>query len=177
MDRVISGERVVLRPVAPRDLPAIRRLGRTPTSIDGFPQPGDPADQPGGLAPQGPQPETPARAVWLLQRRPGRPGKGLGKTTGWIHRAALEHRGVHMWGGIGYGALSAEGFAIARDGQETLLPVDDVVICAGQEPERSLADALTRQGQAVHVIGGASVAAELDAKRAIDEGARLAARL
>ena len=138
---------------------------------------GDPADQPGGLAPQGPQPETPARAVWLLQRRPGRPGKGLGKTTGWIHRAALEHRGVHMWGGIGYGALSAEGFAIARDGQETLLPVDDVVICAGQEPERSLADALTRQGQAVHVIGGASVAAELDAKRAIDEGARLAARL
>lgn len=138
---------------------------------------GDPADQPGGLAPEGPHKEPPAREVWLLQRRPGRPGKGLGKTTGWIHRASLENRGVHMWGGIGYGAITAQGLAITRDGQEDLLPVDDVVICAGQEPERSLADALTQAGRAVHVIGGALVATELDAKRAIDEGARLAAKL
>ncbi|QYZ69394.1 NADPH-dependent 2,4-dienoyl-CoA reductase [Neotabrizicola shimadae] len=138
---------------------------------------GDPAEEPGGLAPEGPKPAAPAREVWLLQRRPGRPGKGLGKTTGWIHRASLDNRGVHMWGGIGYGAITADGLAITRDGQDGVLPVDDVVICAGQEPERSLADTLTRAGRAVHVIGGASVATELDAKRAIDEGARLAAQL
>lgn len=137
----------------------------------------DPALVPGGLAPEGPRPEPAPREVWLLQRRPGRPGKGLGKTTGWIHRAALEHRGVRMWGGVTYGALTGAGLEIMRDGEPMLLPVDDVVICAGQEPETALAGELAAAGITAEVIGGAALATELDAKRAIDEGVRLASRL
>lgn len=139
---------------------------------------GDPATTRGGLIP--PQPEAPAREVWLLQRKPEKPGRGLGKTTGWIHRAALAAKGVKMIGGINYERITPEGLEISygptREKPETL-PVDTVVLCAGQLPDRSLAEALTAAGIAHHIIGGADVAAELDAKRAIDQGARLAARL
>ena len=139
---------------------------------------GDPAEVPGGLAPGGPAPEAPAREVHLLQRSPGKPGKGLGKTTGWIHRAALAMKAVRMEGGIAYQGITAEGLVIRRgEGAPETLPVDTVVICAGQEPNRTLSAALTAAGIAHHLIGGADVAAELDAKRAIDQAARLAARL
>ena len=136
---------------------------------------GDPALTPGGLAE--PAPDAPARQVWLLQRKAEKPGRGLGKTTGWIHRAALQAKGVKMLGGVAYDRITDEGLWITRDGQPELLAVDDVVLCAGQLPERGLYDRLVAAGIAVHVIGGADVAAELDAKRAIDQGARLAASL
>ncbi|MEF3047949.1 NADPH-dependent 2,4-dienoyl-CoA reductase [Pseudotabrizicola sp. L79] len=138
---------------------------------------GDPAQVPGGLAADGPAPEAPAREIWLLQRKAEKPGRHLGKTTGWIHRAALQMKGVRMLGGVTYKAIIDEGFLIERDGKEELLPVDDVVLCAGQVPQRGLADDLLAAGRVVHVIGGADVAAELDAKRAINQGARLAAQL
>ncbi len=138
---------------------------------------GDPADTAGGLAPAGPQPEPPARDVYLLQRKAEKPGRGLGKTTGWIHRAALAMKGVTMRGGVAYEAISATGIRLGTsDGPEDLA-VDTVVLCAGQVPNRALSDALTAAGIAHHLIGGADVASELDAKRAIDQGARLAARL
>lgn len=136
---------------------------------------GDPAITPGGLAE--PSPDAPTRQVWLLQRKAEKPGRGLGKTTGWIHRAALQAKGVKMWGGVSYDRITEEGLWITRDGKPELLPVDDVVLCAGQVPERGLYDRLVAAGVKVHVIGGADVAAELDAKRAIDQGARLAAAL
>ena len=126
-----------------------------------------------------PQPEAPAREVWLLQRSPGRPGKRLGKTTGWIHRATLKAKGVHMLGGVRYLGMDDQGLLIEVDGAQRRLPVDTVVVCAGQEPRRELHDALRALGSTVpvHLIGGADVAAELDAKRAIDQGSRLAAAL
>ena len=136
---------------------------------------GDPAETPGGLCE--PTPEPPAREVWLLQRKAEKPGRGLGKTTGWIHRAALAAKGVKMLGGVSYERITDEGLWITRDGQPQLLAVDDVVLCAGQLPARGLYDRLVAAGTTAHVIGGADVAAELDAKRAIDQGARLAARL
>ena len=138
----------------------------------------DPAfDAPGGLAK--PRPEPPARQVWLLQRSPGKPGARLGKTTGWIHRATLKAKGVKMLGGVEYLGVDDEGLHIRIDGSEQLLPVGNVVVCAGQEPQRELQAALQAAGVStpVHLIGGADVAAELDAKRAIDQGSRLAARL
>ncbi|MGL4415047.1 oxidoreductase [Roseinatronobacter monicus] len=137
----------------------------------------DPADAPGGLAPAGPQPEAPARSVTLVQRKTGKPGKGLGKTTGWIHRAALAAKNVRMIGGLEYRRITDDGLLVLRDGQEELLEADTIVLCTGQDPLRDLADALEGAGKAVHVIGGADVAAELDAKRAIDQAARLAATL
>ncbi|WFE75452.1 NADPH-dependent 2,4-dienoyl-CoA reductase [Roseinatronobacter sp. S2] len=138
---------------------------------------GDPSDAPGGLAPDGPHPQPSARSVTLVQRKAAKPGKGLGKTTGWIHRASLAAKGVRMLGGMEYRRITAEGLVIARDGEEETLPADTVILCTGQEPLRMLADALIATGKTVHVIGGADVAAELDAKRAIDQGARLAATL
>jgi 2,4-dienoyl-CoA reductase (NADPH2) len=139
---------------------------------------GDPEAFRGGLVPARPEPA--ARQVTLLQRKPGRPGKSLGKTTGWIHRARLAARGVAMLGGVNYEEITSRGLSIshgpARERPE-LLEVDTVVICAGQEPNRALADALRALGAAPHVIGGADVAVELDAKRAIDQGSRLAARI
>lgn len=132
-------------------------------------------EQRGGLKP--PQPEAPARQVWLLQRTEGRPGGRLNKTTGWVHRATLKNKQVIMLGGVTYDRFDDQGLHITVDGQPQVLPVNHVVVCAGQEPNRSLADALTSQGQRVHVIGGADVAAELDAKRAIAQGTRLAAEL
>ena len=133
---------------------------------------------PGGL--RRPQPEPPAREIWLLQRSPGKPGARLGKTTGWIHRAALKAKSVRMLGGVEYLGVDDAGFRIRvreRDGEgtEQRLAVDHVVVCAGQEPRRELQSALEAAGQRAHLIGGADVAAELDAKRAIDQGSRLAA--
>jgi len=129
----------------------------------------------GGLAPA--MPEAPQRQVWLLQRSEGRPGARLNKTTGWVHRATLKAKQVAMLGGVTYDRFDDEGLHITVDGQPQVLPVDNVIICAGQEPNRALADALTAAGLKSHVIGGADVAAELDAKRAIDQGTRLAAML
>ncbi|MCT8159093.1 NADPH-dependent 2,4-dienoyl-CoA reductase [Pseudoruegeria sp. SHC-113] len=141
---------------------------------------GDPEETRGGLASDGPQPHAPARAVTLLQRKAQKPGKGLGKTTGWIHRAALQMKGVKMVGGVNYEKIDAEGLHVshgeARENPQ-VIPADTVVICAGQVSDRSLADALAATGKPVHVIGGADVAAELDAKRAINQGTRLAASL
>lgn len=137
----------------------------------------DPAEAPGGLAPTGPQPEASARQVTLVQRKAGKPGKGLGKTTGWIHRASLAAKGVQMLGGLEYRRITSEGMVVAKDGQEEVLTADTIILCTGQEPLRDLVDALAAQGTEAHVIGGADVAAELDAKRAIDQGARLAAAL
>ncbi|MES2665371.1 MAG: NADPH-dependent 2,4-dienoyl-CoA reductase [Pseudomonadota bacterium] len=137
----------------------------------------DPLTDRGGLAPTGPAPDAPARQVWLLQRRAEKPGRGLGKTTGWIHRAALAMKRVRMMGGVTYDAITPEGVQVTINGEAQMLAVDNVVLCAGQVPDRHLSDALTAAGVAHHVIGGADVAAELDAKRAINQGARLAARL
>ena len=136
----------------------------------------DPTFQgPGGLAK--PRPDAPAREVWLLQRSAGRPGSRLGKTTGWIHRAALKMKGVKAHGGVEYLKVDDAGFHVRIDGVETLLPVDHVVVCAGQEPLRELEVPLRSAGIAVQRIGGADFAAELDAKRAIAQGTRVAAAL
>jgi len=124
-----------------------------------------------------PQPEAPARKVWLLQRSPGKPGARLGKTTGWIHRATLKAKGVKMLGGVEYLGVDDAGLHIRVEGHEQTLPVDHVVICAGREPRRDLHVALLAAGVDAHLIGGADVAAELDAKRAINQGSRLAATL
>jgi 2,4-dienoyl-CoA reductase (NADPH2) len=124
-----------------------------------------------------PEPEPPAREIWLLQRSAGKPGARLGKTTGWIHRATLKAKGVKMLGGVEYRGVEPAGLRIAVDGKERLLEVDDIVICAGQEPLRELVEPLQAAGKSPHLIGGADLAAELDAKRAIDQGSRLAARL
>ncbi|WP_284448803.1 NADPH-dependent 2,4-dienoyl-CoA reductase [Pseudoxanthomonas mexicana] len=124
-----------------------------------------------------PQPEPPAREVWLLQRSPGKPGARLGKTSGWVHRATLKAKQVKMLGGVEYLGVDDAGLRIKVDGAEHLLPVDHVVVCAGQEPRRELQADLIAAGKTPHLIGGADVAAELDAKRAIDQGSRLAARL
>jgi 2,4-dienoyl-CoA reductase (NADPH2) len=132
-------------------------------------------EQRGGL--KSPQPEPPARQVWLLQRSEGRPGARLNKTTGWVHRTTLKNKQVTMLGGVTYDRFDDDGLHITVDGKALVLAVDHVIVCAGQEPNRSLADALAAQGQRVHVIGGADVAAELDAKRAIAQGTRLAAAL
>ena len=131
--------------------------------------------QRGGLQPASPEP--PARQVWLLQRSDGRPGARLNKTTGWVHRATLKAKQVQMLGNVSYQRFDAEGLHITVAGKPQVLPVDHVVICAGQEPDRSLLDALTAAGLKPHVIGGADVAAELDAKRAIAQGTQLAAAL
>ncbi|MGX9351894.1 FAD-dependent oxidoreductase [Shimia sp. W99] len=141
---------------------------------------GDPEQTPGGLAPQGPQPHAPARQVTLMQRKAKALGKGLGKTTGWIHRAALKMKNVEMLGGVNYEKIDDAGlhisFGEARENPK-VIEVDNVVICAGQLSDRSLAEALEAKGISCHVIGGADVAAELDAKRAINQGTRLAAML
>ncbi len=128
---------------------------------------------PGALAK--PQPEAPERQLWLLQRSPGKPGAKLGKTTGWIHRATLKAKGVKALGGVEYLGVDDKGLRIRVGDQEQLLAVDTVVICAGQEPLRTLVAPLQAAGKTPHLIGGADFAAELDAKRAINQGSRLAA--
>ena len=122
-------------------------------------------------------PERPARQIWLMQRSEGRPGARLNKTTGWVHRATLKNKQVAMLGGVTYERLDEAGLHIAVEGKLQVLPVDNVVVCAGQEPLRKLADALLAMGVTPHIIGGADVAAELDAKRAIAQGTRLASTL
>ena len=131
--------------------------------------------QRGGL--QKPQPEAPARQIWLLQRSEGRPGARLNKTSGWVHRATLKAKQVTMLGNVRYQHFDDQGLHITVDGAPQTLPVDHVVVCAGQEPNRRLADELIAAGLKVHVIGGADVAAELDAKRAIAQGTRLASQI
>ncbi|WP_166417929.1 NADPH-dependent 2,4-dienoyl-CoA reductase [Cochlodiniinecator piscidefendens] len=141
---------------------------------------GDPEVTRGGLADQGSQPEAPAREVILLQRKAEKVGKRLGKTTGWIHRAALKMKNVQMMGGVNYERIDAQGLHVSTgEARENirLLPAETVVLCAGQVPDRSLAEELAAIGITAHVIGGADVAAELDAKRAIDQGVRLGASL
>ncbi len=140
----------------------------------------DPAESRSGLAPEGPQPHPSPRDITLLQRKTEKHGKRLGKTTGWIHRASLKMKDVNFVGGVNYEHIDKEGLTVsfgeARE-NPTLIEADTIVLCAGQLPERSLADALIAKGITPHVIGGADVAAELDAKRAIDQGTRLAAAI
>jgi 2,4-dienoyl-CoA reductase (NADPH2) len=130
---------------------------------------------PGGLTE--PKRSAPPRSVHLFQRKTSKVGAGLGKTTGWIHRTELKHRGVTMTAGATYERIDDEGLHVTVDGTTSVLPVDTVVLCTGQEPQRSLYEELSAAGRSVHLIGGADVAAELDAKRAIDQGTRLAATL
>ncbi|MEU3230980.1 FAD-dependent oxidoreductase [Nocardiopsis alba] len=129
----------------------------------------------GGLT--GPSRVAPPRRVHLLQRRETKVGKDLGKTTGWIHRLELRHRGVEMVAGADYRRIDDEGLHLTVNGEERVLDVDTIVVCAGQDPRRDLADRLIAAGHAVRLIGGADVAAELDAKRAIKQGTELAAAL
>jgi 2,4-dienoyl-CoA reductase (NADPH2) len=127
-----------------------------------------------------PIPAPPARHVFLLQRSSGPQGRNLGKTTGWVHRASLKAKGVQQLSGVNYERVSDDGLHISfgsKRERPQLLEVDNIVVCAGQEPVRDLEDELRRRGIDPHVIGGASVAAELDAKRAIKQGTELAARL
>lgn len=131
--------------------------------------------QAGGLAQ--PQAEPSPRRVHLLQRKSAKVGDQLGKTTGWIHRTSLKARSVAMGSGVAYERIDDTGLHITVDGQPQLLEVDNVVLCAGQEPQRELHAALSAAGCSVHLIGGAAVAAELDAKRAILQGTTLAASL
>ncbi|WP_180978288.1 FAD-dependent oxidoreductase [Halomonas urumqiensis] len=122
------------------------------------------------------RPETP-REVYLLQRKSSKPGKGLGKSTGWVHRASLKHRGVEALAGCEYLGIDADGLHLRVAGEPRLLEVDTVVVCAGQEAVQELLAPLQSEGLEVHVIGGAFEPAELDAKRAIDQGTRVAASL
>ncbi|MFP3515205.1 NADPH-dependent 2,4-dienoyl-CoA reductase [Pseudomonas sp. SIMBA_077] len=132
----------------------------------------------GGVAGIKPDVSAPARQVFLLQRKKTKVGDGLGKTTGWIHRAGLKNKRVRMLNSVEYLSIDNDGLHIRiDDGEPQLLPVDSIVICAGQDPLRELQAGLVAAGQSVHLIGGADVAAELDAKRAINQGSRLAAEL
>ncbi|GHB60363.1 NADPH-dependent 2,4-dienoyl-CoA reductase [Streptomyces cirratus] len=130
---------------------------------------------PGGLV--APERPAPPRRVHLLQRKTTKVGAGLGTTTGWIHRAELKHRGVVSVAGATYDRIDDEGLHITVDGEQRLVPADTVVLCTGQEPRRDLYEALRAAGVDAHLIGGADVAAELDAKRAIRQGTELAASL
>ncbi len=138
----------------------------------------DPANQPGGLV--GAAPEAPARQVTLMQRKAEKPGRSLGKTTGWIHRATLAAKGVRMIGGLNYERITPAGILVSygeRRENPELIAADTIVLCAGQLSNRALADHLFALGRPVHVVGGADIAAELDAKRAIDGAMRLALTL
>ncbi|MCY3878334.1 MAG: NADPH-dependent 2,4-dienoyl-CoA reductase [Rhodobacteraceae bacterium] len=140
----------------------------------------DPEQHRGGLHPSGALPGQPLRQVTLLQRKPTRPGKGLGKTTGWIHRGKLRMKQVEMLSGVDYRRIDNDGVHITLAGNGAsprLIAADTIIICAGQVPERSLAERLQQAGHRPYLIGGAVEAKELDAKRAIDQGSRLAAEL
>ncbi|WP_434670492.1 FAD-dependent oxidoreductase [Klebsiella sp. B345] len=128
----------------------------------------------GGLRPEGPQLEKSPRNIVMLQRKASKPGDGLGKTTGWIHRATLLARGVKMIPAVSYQKIDDEGLHVTIGGEPQVLRVDRVIICAGQEPRRELADPLRAAGKVVHLIGGCDVAMELDARRAIAQGTKLA---
>ncbi|MEU3508275.1 NADPH-dependent 2,4-dienoyl-CoA reductase [Streptomyces longwoodensis] len=130
---------------------------------------------PGGLA--APERPAPPRTVHLLQRKPTKVGAGLGKTTGWIHRTELKHRGVTMVPGVRYDRIDDAGLHLTVGEDSTVLEVDTVVLCTGQEPRRDLYEELLAAGRTPHLVGGADVAAELDAKRAIKQGTEVAAAL
>ncbi|KAA1047931.1 NADPH-dependent 2,4-dienoyl-CoA reductase [Pseudocitrobacter sp. 73] len=130
--------------------------------------------QPGGLRPEGAMLQKSPRKIVMLQRKASKPGDGLGKTTGWIHRATLLSRGVKMIPAVSYQKIDDEGLHITIGGEAQVLKVDHVVICAGQDPQRALAQPLAESGKTVHLIGGCDVAMELDARRAIAQGTRLA---
>ncbi|MDX3782667.1 NADPH-dependent 2,4-dienoyl-CoA reductase [Streptomyces europaeiscabiei] len=130
---------------------------------------------PGGLA--APERPAPPRSVHLLQRKTSKVGAGLGRTTGWIHRTELKHRGVTMVPGVQYDLIDDAGLHVTVDGVRRVLEVDTVVLCTGQDPRRGLYDELIAAGRSAHLIGGADVAAELDAKRAIKQGTEVAAAL
>jgi 2,4-dienoyl-CoA reductase (NADPH2) len=131
----------------------------------------------GGIAGVKAKPEKAARQITILQRKPKKIA-GPGKTTGWIHRAALEAKGVRLLSGVEYIGVEDAGLRIRTpDGAEHLLEVDNVIVCAGQHPNRELEESVRALGKTVHIIGGAFKAAELDAKEAINQGARLAAQV
>ncbi|MCG9712202.1 NADPH-dependent 2,4-dienoyl-CoA reductase [Shewanella insulae] len=121
--------------------------------------------------------EHTSRKIYLLQRKTSKMGKGLGKTTGWIHRAVAKHHDVEMLNGVSYQKFDEQGLHIQVGETTKVLEVDNVVLCAGQESNRSLIDEMKNTGLPVHLIGGVDVAAELDAKRAIRQGAELAASI
>lgn len=121
--------------------------------------------------------EPSPRQIFLLQRKKSKVGDGLGKTTGWIHRTGLKNRNVQMIAGVSYDKIDDAGLHITVEGQQKTIPVDNVILCAGQDPKRDLLEGLQAAGKSVHLIGGADLATELDAKRAIDQGARLAATI
>jgi 2,4-dienoyl-CoA reductase (NADPH2) len=129
----------------------------------------------GGLKPA--RPVVARRQVYLLQRKAAKLGATLGKTTGWIHRTSLKHRGVVLRNGVSYERIDDAGLHIRTDAGPEVLEVDSVIICAGQDSVNALASELSGLGRSSHVIGGALLAAELDAERAIREGVTLAARL
>ncbi|MEI8411304.1 MULTISPECIES: NADPH-dependent 2,4-dienoyl-CoA reductase [unclassified Kribbella] len=138
----------------------------------------DPTIAPGALTK--PRPEPSPRQVYLLQRKAGKIGAGLGKTTGWVHRAALKNKQVEQLRSVNYERIDDSGLHLTfgpKREDPRVLDVETIVVCAGQEPVRDLADALRETGRPVHLIGGADVAAELDAKRAIDQATRLALTL
>ena len=141
----------------------------------------DPQQARGGVVPM--QFPKSAREVTLMQRSGGKLGAKLGKTTGWIHRSTLKHGGVAMVGGLNYDEITDNGVKVSYasngdDGGDEIFPADNVILCAGQVPKRELYDAMVEQaGSNVHLIGGAHEASELDAKRAINQGSRLAAKL
>ncbi len=132
---------------------------------------------PGGLDPRGPAAGTPAHSIVMLKRSASPFGQTLGKTTGWVHRSELARNGVRMLKGVTYRRIDDRGVHVRVDGNEEVIPADTVIVCAGQEPRRHLAQALEKAGRLPHLIGGAKLASELDAKRAMLEGAELAARL
>jgi len=140
----------------------------------------DPSEARGGISRERARPESSRREITLLQRKAGKHGAGLGKTTGWIHRAVLKMNNVQMIADVNYERIGDEGLLISYgDKREnpTWIDVDNIILCAGQVPLRELEEPLQAAGIKSHVIGGADVATELDAKRAIDQGSRLAARL
>ncbi|WP_052283724.1 NADPH-dependent 2,4-dienoyl-CoA reductase [Kluyvera genomosp. 1] len=130
--------------------------------------------QAGGLRPEGPHLARSPRQIVMLQRKASKPGEGLGKTTGWIHRTTLLSRGVKMIPAVSYQRIDDAGLHVEINGEAQTLTVDNVIICAGQEPNRALAEPLQAAGKTVHLIGGSDVAGELDARRAIAQGTRLA---
>ena len=138
---------------------------------------GDPAESRGGL--RAPVAEPSPRTVYLVQRKTTSIGKGLGKTTGWVHRAALKAKGVQQVTGASYVRIDDDGLhlTVGEEATPRVLAVDTVVLCAGQESVRDLLDGLNDAGVTTHVIGGADVAAELDAKRAIRQGTEVAATI
>jgi len=135
------------------------------------------ATAPGGLNPAGPETPHPAHKITMLKRSDLPFGKTLGLSTGWVHRIELARNGVAMIKGVQYRRIDDEGVHITVEGKESCIPADTVILCAGQDPKRDLLPGLEGRGRKAHLIGGAREAGELDAKRAMLEGAELAAAL